>query len=79
MKKELIRIGTNKLVNETELNKYYAFNLIFSNYNTKFVKQNEYFTPFINGTWSGAFRSLLNDTSTEYWKPCTDVEVPGGR
>ena len=62
MHKELIRIGTGSFVNESELAKLFAFDLLFSGFH-EFVYLAD-FDPWqlANGTMTGAPRHLLNDT-----------------
>jgi hypothetical protein len=63
MKKELIRIGTEKFANETTLDKYYAFDLVYGgHYELVYCPD---FDPygFVNGTWRGALGRLVNGTS----------------
>lgn len=61
IQKELIRIGTNRFVNESKLDEYNVFNLIFGNY-YEFVYVPEH-DPYqlVNGTWTGALGYLMND------------------
>ena len=70
MHKELIRIGTYSFVNESELDKAYAFDLLFGGFH-EFVYLPDY-GPFqlANGTMTGAPRHLMNDTSNVDWKQC---------
>jgi hypothetical protein len=62
MHTELIRIGTGSFVNETELNKDYAFDLLFGGFH-EFVYIPDYWQwQLVNGTWAGALGHLMNDT-----------------
>jgi hypothetical protein len=60
MHKKLIRIGTERFVNESELSKYVALDLLFGGYH-EFVYLPNYY-QLVNGT-TGAFAYLMNDTS----------------
>lgn len=59
MRDELIRIGTDKLANESRLNT--VFDLVFGS-SHKFVYIHDY-TPvlYVNRTWTGVFSHLMND------------------
>ena len=58
--KELIRIGTNVFVNESILNEYNEFELIFGdNYEFVYVPNHDPY-QLVNGTWNGALGYLMN-------------------
>jgi hypothetical protein len=60
MRRELIRIGTEFPVNESELYKTAGFDVLFHR-NYEFVYTDDYgsWQP-VNGTWTGAFELLAN-------------------
>jgi hypothetical protein len=61
MKRQLIRIGTEKFANISKLNKYNAFDLLFGHFH-ELVYVPEYFPwQHVNGTWTGAIGDLMND------------------
>ena len=71
MHKKLIRIGTESFVNESELEKAFAFDLLYGGFH-EFVYLPDYWQPWqlVNGTWAGALGYLTNDTSNVDWKQC---------
>ena len=71
MKKELMRIGTDKFVNESSLDRNYAFDLIFGSYNYEFVYIPDYY-PWqrVNGTWTGVLDHLMNDIQMDLKQSC---------
>src|SRR5438874_1454423 len=60
MKKELIRIGTKKFINESTLDQSSAFDMLFDGM-YEFVYMPDY-NPFafVNGTWAGVLGHLVN-------------------
>lgn len=64
MKKPLIRIGTDKLVNETTLRKSHGFDVLFGENDYYFVHiEDDTSWDVVNGTWLGSMGYLMNDTS----------------
>ncbi len=61
MKKGSIRIGTENLVDRTNLLKLNAFDLLFDRYH-EFVHIPDYYPwLLVNGSWTGALGQLMND------------------
>jgi hypothetical protein len=63
MQKQLVRIGTERHVNESKLNEFYAFDLIYGGF-YEFVYIPDYYPwKLLNGTWTGALGHLINGTA----------------
>jgi hypothetical protein len=69
MEKQLIRVGTNKLIIKSQLNPRDGFDLLFGAHH-EFVPLTD-FNPWqlVNGTWTGAFGHVMNDNDV-HWKRC---------
>lgn len=61
MNKDLIRIGTDKFVNESTLAKQPAFDLLFSGFHEFVYVPDDVAWVFVNGTWTGSLGLLMND------------------
>ncbi len=67
MKRQLIRIGTEKLVNISELNKFNAFDLLYGDFHELVYVPDYYPWQHANGTWTGAMDALMNDKPWMDW------------
>ena len=72
MAKQLLRVGTNKLIIKSQLNARDGFNLLFGA-RYEFVDLDYLPWQRVNGTWTGALGHLLNDNRLD-WKQCVRVK-----
>lgn len=63
--KELIRIGSDNFVNESELENFHGFNLLFDGIYEFVHIPDDISWNLVNGTWQGAFGRLMDDTYYE--------------
>jgi hypothetical protein len=72
--KDLIRIGTSQPVNESELDKFNAFDLAFRDFYELVYIPDYWPWQVENGTFNGALRYLINDISRVLEVSCIQVD-----
>jgi len=68
MENALIRIGNDKLPNESELDKKVAFDLLFGGFHELVYTPDYLPLQFVNSSWMGALGHMMSDNRMG-WKP----------